>query len=64
MAVRTPASPKLKAITNSSPKPIRCKAMALNITIKAEGQGIRPPEMPNASKLRQVTVDPSAPGGK
>lgn len=38
--------------------------MALSSTTRAAGQGIRPPEIPRASKLCQVTGDPSAPGGK
>ena len=62
--VSTPANPKLKANTSNSPKPTRPRATALSRTTKAEGQGTRPPEMPKASRLRQVTGEPSVPGGK
>lgn len=62
--VSTPASPKLNANTSTSPKPVRPRAIALSSTTRAEGQGTRPPEMPRASRLRQVTGAPSVPGGK
>jgi stage V sporulation protein SpoVS len=61
--VRTLARPRLKTTMSRRPKPIRCKAIAPNMTTSAEGQGSNPPETPSASKLRQVTGLPSAPGG-
>jgi len=64
MAVSAPANPRLNANTKTKPKPIRFKAIAPSKTTKAEGQGNIPPEMPSASRLRQVTGSPSAPGGK
>ena len=63
MAVRAPANPKLKASTNTKPKPILFSAIAPSNTTNAEGQGMIPPEIPSASKLRQVMGAPSAPGG-
>ena len=63
MAVNAPANPRLKASTNTKPKPILFKAIAPNNTTNAEGQGMIPPEIPSANKLRQVTGNPSAPGG-
>jgi hypothetical protein len=62
--VKVAASPKLKANTSISPEPIWPIAIALSSNTKAEGHGTKPPEIPKASRLRQVTGDPSAPGGK
>ena len=54
MAVNAPANPKLKASTNTKPKPILFKAIAPSNTTNADGQGMMPPEIPSASKLRHV----------
>ena len=64
IAVSAPANPRLNANTKIKPKPILFKAIAPSMTTSAEGQGIKPPEMPSANKLRQVIGDPSAPGGR
>ena len=64
ITVSTHARPRLKATISTIPSPVRPSAMALNMTMRADGQGNRPPEMPRASRLRQVTGEPSAPGGK
>ena len=38
--------------------------IAASITTRADGHGIIPPDTPSASRLRHVTCEPSAPGGK
>ena len=68
MAVKTLASPKLNMTISANPKPTRCRLIAPNMSTKAEGQGSNPPEMPRASKLRQVMacsgLASSATGGR
>lgn len=51
--------PQTKGHDQYQPK-TRFKAIAPNITTSADGQGNSPPEMPSASRLRQVTGAPSA----
>lgn len=62
--VSTPAKPMLKAIIKTNPNPTRLSDMAPSKTISAEGQGRIPPDIPRASRLRQVTGEPSIPGGR
>ena len=54
MTVKTLANTRLNMTISAKPKPTRCRLMAPNMSTKAEGQGSSPPEMPKASKLRQV----------
>jgi hypothetical protein len=62
--VSTAARPKLKATTRAIPKPARLMETAASSRTSAEGQGSSPPETPSRSSDRQVTGDPSAPGGR
>jgi len=62
--VNTAASPKLKATTSAIPKATRFMDTAASSRTSAEGQGSSPPETPSRSSERQVTGDPSAPGGR
>jgi hypothetical protein len=62
--VNTAASPKLKATTNAIPKVARFTDTAARSRTSAEGQGRSPPETPSKNSERQVTGEPSAPGGK
>jgi len=62
-AMRTVASPVLKAATRTMPRPVRPRETAASSRTSAEGQGSSPPEIPRPSSDRQVTGDPSAPDG-
>ena len=62
--VRTPARPMLKAMIKINPNPTRLSEIAPSMTTSAEGQGRIPPDIPNASRLRQVIAESSMPGGK
>ncbi len=61
--MRTPAKPALKAATRTMPNPTRPRDTAARSSTRADGQGRIPPEMPKARRDRQVTGEPSAPGG-
>ncbi len=64
MPVKTMASPTLKATTSNMPNSSRPREIALKRRTRAAGHGTRPPVTPRASKLRQVTFEPSDPGGR
>ena len=62
--VSTPASPRLKATTRTIPRAARSRDTAERSRKSADGHGRIPPEMPRPSSERQVTGEPSAPGGR
>jgi hypothetical protein len=63
-AVSAPANPRLNATIRTSPYATRFIEIAASITTRADGHGIIPPDTPSAIRLRHVTGEPSAPGGK
>ena len=62
--VNTAASPRLKTTTRAMPKAARFIDTAARSRTSADGHGRSPPEIPSKSSDRQVTDEPSAPGGK
>ncbi len=63
-AVSTPARPRLKANTRASPNPVLWRETAARSSTSAAGHGRSPPEIPSPIRERQVTGEPSAPGGR
>jgi hypothetical protein len=57
IATSTLAKPMLKLTRITNPRVIRFKAMAINSTINASGQGTNPPEIPRDKRLPRDTSE-------